>query len=585
VNTGTDMRPASASRPASAHDACAVGGAPGWRWLAADIEVLATIALLGAVLVVGLATVADYGITVDEFNADDYGPKALAWYTSGFADRSTFTSVENTLWYYGPWFQIATAVVQSFGWADHWTVRHAMNFVAGLAGLAALVPIGRLAVGRWGGVVALALCLTTGYVYGNLFFAPIDVPFLFAMTWATLAIVAMADRVVPSWPATIGAGLLTGLAIATRPPGAITHAYLLGAMLLCALEAVATAGTSARSELWRIGGRTCVALATAWITAIALWPWLQIGNPFSQFTAAFGYFANHPNSFQVPFWGAMVTTTALPWFYVPGQLAVRLPAGFLLLLAAGILFGLAGSFGFVRSIAEASARRAAPMRRVAILALARSRRHLIVWAAVILPTGFIIVRHSTLYDGIRHVLFVIPMLAVIAAAGFVRLLPHLCRLPRLCAAIGGTSAGAAVWMLAVLHPLEYVAVNDFAGGIAGAYGRFDLDYWSVAATVALRRLERRLDLEVPGRFAEAPPSLAICMGTRETVVAPMFGRPWRLEAEPRKADFIIATERWHCGDDIPGAVLIDEVTRFDRAFAWTYRRRSTPPSPDASAPH
>ena len=33
---------------------------------------------------IGLATAADYALTVDEFNADDYGPKALAWYTSGF---------------------------------------------------------------------------------------------------------------------------------------------------------------------------------------------------------------------------------------------------------------------------------------------------------------------------------------------------------------------------------------------------------------------------------------------------------------------------------------------------------------------
>jgi hypothetical protein len=30
----------------------------------------------------------------------------------------------------------------------------------------------------------------------------------------------------------------------------------------------------------------------------------------------------------------------------------------------------------------------------------------------------------------------------------------------------------------------------------GAYGRFDMDYWALAAPVALRRLEDRLDLEV-----------------------------------------------------------------------------------------
>lgn len=178
-----------------------------------------------------------------------------------------------------------------------------MTFLAGLAGLTALLPIGRLAVGRWGGLVAIGLCLTSGCVYGNLFFNPIDVPFLFAMTWATLAIIVMASRVVPSWPATISTGLLTGMAIATRSSGVITHAYLFGAMLLCGLEAIVRPAPSTRSDLLRIGVCTCFALAIAWITAIALWPWLQIGNPFSQFKVAFLYFANHPNSFEIPFLG------------------------------------------------------------------------------------------------------------------------------------------------------------------------------------------------------------------------------------------------------------------------------------------
>ncbi len=196
-------------------------------------------------------------------------------------------------------------------------------------------------------------------------------------------------------------------------------------------------------------------------------------------------------------------------------------------------------------------------------------------AAVILPLGFIIVWHSTLYDGIRHVLFVIPPLAVIAAAGLLRLAPLVRRLPLISAAIGGAYVGVSVWMLAVLHPLEYIATNALAGGVAGAQGRFDLDYWSLAATVGLRRLESRLDYAPPDRFAHNPPSIAICIGYREALVGPLFRRPWRLEPDPKQADFIIATERWPCAQDIADAVLIDEVRRFDRPFAWTYARPQT----------
>src|SRR5262249_26443976 len=144
---------------------------------AIDLEQLVGLALLATALVVGLATAADYGATIDEFNANDYGPKALAWYTSGFVDRSHFETVEFSLWYYGPWFQMLTAAVQSLGLADPLAIRHALTFAVGLIGIAALYPVARLSFGRWVGPAAVAICLSTGYLYGNLFFAPIDVPF------------------------------------------------------------------------------------------------------------------------------------------------------------------------------------------------------------------------------------------------------------------------------------------------------------------------------------------------------------------------------------------------------------------------
>ena len=128
-----------------------------------------------------------------------------------------------------------TAAVQSLDLVNPLTIRHALTFAIGLAGVATLYPIARLSFGRWVGPAAVAICLATGYLYGNLFFAPIDAPFLAAMAWATLAIMVMARTTVPTWPATICAGIATGLAIATRTGGIITHAYLIGAMALSSL--------------------------------------------------------------------------------------------------------------------------------------------------------------------------------------------------------------------------------------------------------------------------------------------------------------------------------------------------------------
>ena len=57
------------------------------------------------------------------------------------------------------------------------------------------------------------------------------------------------------------------------------------------------------------------------------------------------------------------------------------------------------------------------------------------------------------------------------------------------------------------------------------------------------------------------------------MVGPMLQRPWIVETDPDKADFIIATERSRCAENKP-VDLIDEVKRFDRTFAWIYARRS-----------
>jgi hypothetical protein len=545
-----------------------------WTKPGIDAEVVAAAALLSVALVVGLSTVADYGLTVDEFNTADYGPKALAWYTSGFKDRSHFETVESPLWYYGPWFHMLTAYIQSFDFADPIIVMHAMTFLVGLAGIAALLPIGRLAVGRWAGLAAIALCLLTGYVYGSLFFTPIDVPFMAMMSWATLAVLVMIAQPLPSWRATIVTGLLTGLAMGTRTGGIITHAYLLGAMILCAIEFFAARGRLTARYVTQLGARYGAVLVIAWLTAIAIWPWLQIGNPLEQFRIALVHFNHVPMAYEFSHWGERIWTSALPRTYIPGQLLARLPEAFLLLLAVAFLYGIAhAAFSAREIVAQWRVGRRAGL-TAAALTLARERGVLVVCAAVVLPLGFLILQRATIYDGIRHVMFVIPMLAILAGAGLRALLPLLARAPVVAAVAAGAYAGSLVVTLAILHPLEYVAINALAGGVRGGYDKFELDYWSVAATEGLRRLERRLDYDSSIRLAETPPSIVVCIPWREWRVAPILQRPWVIETDAAQADFVIATQRSQCADGKP-LVLIDEVKRFDRTFAWIYGRRSS----------
>lgn len=535
-------------------------------WLPRDGELLAGGLLLLAVLVIGLTTAPDYGITTDEFVFDPYGPKALAWYTSGFTDRSVFQLYD--VYLEGAWFQMLVALAQSLHIAAPFTVRHALSFTVGLAGIGALIPIGRLAVGRWAGLIAVVLCLTTGYLYGHLFFSPNDSPFLAAMSFATLAVLNMAKRPIPSWPATVAAGLLTGLAIATRFGGALAQAYLVGAMALCALDASAAAKGERRKALAAIGVRTLAALATGWISAIALWPWLQAPNPFGQYLEAYRHFVRSYLTFDFVTWGHAVSSAALPWHYIPGQLLARLPEGFVALLTIAALFGAVALVRFLRDGAARIRQNGAAGIAACAAEVAQSRELLIVTAAALAPPVFIVLRGSVIFDGIRHMLFTLPMLAILAAWALSKLAPLLTRLPAYAVMIAALHVIPTVATMIYLHPLEYIAMNAFAGGVAGAYRRFDLDYWSAAATEAVRRLEARLAENPPPRFATRAPRVLVCIGWRQDMVGPMFWQPWEVETDPAKADFIIETERTKCRPDHQGTV-IDEVQRFGRTFAQT----------------
>ena len=534
-----------------------------------DSELAATSALLAAVLTVGFMTVGDYGITTDEFVFDAYGPKALAWYLSGFTDRTWFYYLDERP--YGPWFQMLVTAVQSLGLGERFTVRHAVTFVIGIGGLAALLPLARVTVGRWAGFAAIALCLITGNLYGHLFFTPNDVPFMATMTWATLAVVVMARDPVPSWGVVVAVGLLTGLAIATRPGGVLVQLYLLAAMALCAVEAFLSRRD--RTVLRRTGVRTAVAIFLAWPVAIALWPLLQVQNPATGFTIAFAHFADIGLDFPIWHWGQRLSTAALPRTYVPGELLARLPTVFIGLLAVAAVGGGASVFRFLAACAKDMQRQGRAGMVAALSALARNRAILVLAMATLAPLAFVMVTRPIIFDGIRHLLFTIPLLALFAGWGLLRLLPLIRRVPYVWAPLAGAYVAAALATMAVLHPLEYMATNVLAGGVSRSVGRFDLDYWLAAATEALRRLEQRLANDASGRFRSGTPSIHICIPWREQWVAPMFRRPWKLELEPQKADYVIETERSHCAPRSQ-AVLIDEVRRFDRPFAWTFENRA-----------
>lgn len=101
------------------------------------------------------------------------------------------------------------------------------------------------------------------------------------------------------------------------------------------------------------------------------------------------------------------------------------------------------------------------------------------WAIAVLPVLLVIVKGSALYDGIRHLLFVSPILAVLAASGWAAWLLERDR-PWLRRSAAALLAAGLVHVLAVhvrFHPNQTAYFNELVGGPRGAFAKFDMDYW------------------------------------------------------------------------------------------------------------
>lgn len=500
--------------------------------------------LLVGFALVAFATFADYGVAWDDPGLRTYGRLLLDFYYSGFADLSFIRFAD--LAYYGGAFELLWALLEPLLPGDPLIGRHLACAATGLAGIALAGSIARRIAGPRAGFAAALLLAVTPDWYGHLFVNAKDVPFASAMALALL----FGCRVLEEWPrvrttTALGLGLATGVALGVRVGGIAAPLPLLPALLLLLIResrargAVAALGTAVVGVL-----RLSPAVPLAGIVTLLTWPWVGLG--IDHLVEAVRHFAALDFPLPVLFGGRIVPATAAPRSYLPELLLLKLPELFLLGLA---LFPLIGR----KSVGPADPR---------LVAVATAALWPVLHAVLAAPPEF---------DGIRHHLFVLPPLAVLAALGLERALALSRSLGRGllvgALAVGLALAGVRLWST---HPYEYVAFNALAGGTAGAEGRFELDYWGVSLREAIRRAA-----EVLAREGLADPArpwrVAVC-GEPETIESAL--PPYlELAAEIEHADLVIGPVRPTCPDFPEGRRLV-EVRRMGALLGFAAVRSS-----------
>jgi hypothetical protein len=226
--------------------------------------------------------------------------------------------------------------------------------------------------------------------------------------------------------------------------GFTTSIRILGpfAGLIITYYALRTAG---KKSLPTLLAYTIIAIIVMYLT----WPYLwtdPIGHLFGSLKAMSAY----PWTGGVLFNGIEYSSTALPYSYLPVLLGIQLTEPVWVLSIAGLVVSIIGL---------------------------REKRGLIELTVLwfIIPILGFIILHSALYDNFRQIFFILPPVFWMASAAFEKIknlkwqivLVTLCLIPSIAGIIH-------------LHPYEYIYYNSFIGGMNGAQGRFELDYWGIS---------------------------------------------------------------------------------------------------------
>lgn len=511
-----------------------------------DLAVL----VLGVVAVVAGLTFRDYGLGWDDYTHAEYADLLLRMYESGFKDTGALSFAN--LYMYGGGFDMAAALLHKIIPLELFETRRLLGAIVGVIGLAVTWRLARRVGGPLAGLAALLLLALCPTFYGHMFMNPKDAPFAVAMVVLIMGLVRLIEEYPAPSPRTILiVGLGAGLSIGCRVLGGLALIYAVVGFVPLLIEEFRKQGP--REATHRFAHVVYVllpGLVLGYLVMGLIWPWsiMEPGHPLEAVTY-FSHFFEKP--WKEMFDGALVSVPDMPWSYLPTLFALQLPEGLLVLLAAAVVITLMSLSRY-----DVTAKRKSIM--------------LMLTLAATLPLVIAMVKRPALYNGIRHFIFVIPPMTVLAGVAFARGMDWLGENRR-----AWQPAALAVFAFGLLlplsemirlHPYQYTHFNHIAGTVRTADNFFMLDYWGLALKQASDGLREQL-----AERQEVPPQnrkwkVAVCGPQRPAQVA--LGPDFTIGWDSNAADFAMTLGEFYC-KGLAAPVMV-EIKRDDVVFARVY---------------
>ncbi len=396
-----------------------------------------------------------FGITGDEFDQNALGEVILSYYTSFGADTRALKlppelDRDGVLHNYGGLFDLIAVTVAKISPFEHYTTRHILN---AWAGFVAILFAARIAVqigGKRMGVLTIWLMFLAPFFLGQSMNNPKDIPFAAAYIAAIYYLIRFYHKLPDvNWKNYIAPALVLAAAIDIRVAGILLIPYLFAYFVLNYL-----AFKEQRNDVSKkIRGMVIVSLL-GYFGASLLWPY-ALQNPIANPLKALEELSNFKMSLAQMYEGERIFSDQLPPSYLIKMFFITNSY----ILLAGLLLA---------PVFLLKARKD----RVFILTL------FIVFVTVF-PVAYIIYKESNVYHAWRHVLFIFPGAAIIAAYG-INALWDRAKQPVAHYAVAG------LIFIGFMEPLVFTVqtfpqtatyYNTFAGGMEEAYDNYEMDFY------------------------------------------------------------------------------------------------------------
>jgi hypothetical protein len=408
------------------------------------------------------ATYRDYGITCDEIDWYVSGGDFLKHYLHlGKEDEVKIFSVEQASHNY-----LYPAFLRAFSHAIVPERLHLLNLLFAVLGFAAAYELLLAAYGSglWALAGPLSLFMTFRFS-GDIPANPKDTPFA-VLFLACLALIYLFRTrwKHPGWEALL-LGSLIGITACVRAIGLT----LLPIWALFRLYQYWGKGGKARSILGWIGEETVPGLQIFLISQFwmaACWPYLG-ANYFGNYLSVFRSSEKYTWVGEVMFMGKPVLSTDLPWYYLPGWFLVTMPVVLLaFFLASWALFP----------------RMKGPARDLFVL----------LGGTFLFQGTLYLALRPVIYNALRHYLFLVPVFCLMGVLGIAEFFRG--RRPAAWKKAAAILTIVNLLLLLVelgrLYPYQYIYFNELVGGLRGADGKFETDYWGASLKEAAEWLDR-----------------------------------------------------------------------------------------------